>query len=137
MTDKTFGHLRGAEGAEFVEVCVDDLKHFDEKKGAKWDIWAADKTKLEAFASLQKALYDTGGQTAKQKAPHGQQPIQRCLRRAQAGHEHTSLDCVWGFTHISVDDTIAKFLALITRRGLLTPKVLYFGQSKVRHSSRQ
>ena len=50
-----------------------------------------------------------------------------CLTRAQAGWYHTSLDCVWGFTQLPVDEETSKILALVTRRSMLLPKVLYFG----------
>ena len=50
-----------------------------------------------------------------------------CLRRAQAGSVHTSLDWVWGFTQCGVTEETSKILALVARRGLLLPKVLYFG----------
>ena len=49
------------------------------------------------------------------------------LLRAQAGHYHTALDCVWGFTQVEVDEATSVLLALATRRGLLQPRVLYFG----------
>ena len=49
------------------------------------------------------------------------------MTRAQKGSLHTSVDCVWGFTQIGVTEGTSKPLALITRRGLLLPKVLYFG----------
>ena len=49
------------------------------------------------------------------------------LRRAQSGSVHSSLDCVWGFTQVGITEETSKILALITRRGLLLPKVLYFG----------
>ena len=50
-----------------------------------------------------------------------------CLRRAQSGTIHSSFDCVWGFTQIGVTPETSEILALNTRRGLLLPKVLYFG----------
>ena len=50
-----------------------------------------------------------------------------CLRRSQKGVLHTSVDCVWGFTQIGLDEESQQLLALCTRRGLLVPKVLYFG----------
>ena len=50
-----------------------------------------------------------------------------CLRRAQRGVLHTSVDCVWGFTQIGLHEDAQKMLALCTRRGLLVPKVLYVG----------
>ena len=54
-----------------------------------------------------------------------------CLSRAQAGWFHSSLDCVWGFTQLPVDEETSKLLALVTRRGILLPKVLFFGPNKV------
>ncbi len=50
-----------------------------------------------------------------------------CLRRAQNGVVHSSFDCVWGFTQLGIDENTSKILALVTRRGLLLPKVLFFG----------
>ena len=49
------------------------------------------------------------------------------MSRAQKGSLHSSFDCVWGFTQIGVTKETSKLLALVTRRGLLLPKVLYFG----------
>ena len=53
--------------------------------------------------------------------------VESCLRRAQNGAVHSSLDCVWGFTQIGISPELSTLLALDTRRGLLLPKVLYFG----------
>ena len=50
-----------------------------------------------------------------------------CLRRAQNGTIQSSFDCVWGFTQVGIDDWTSRILALNTRRGILLPKVLYFG----------
>lgn len=50
-----------------------------------------------------------------------------CLRRAQAGVIHSAFDCVWGFTQIGCTPQTSEILALCTRRGLLLPKVVYFG----------
>ena len=47
--------------------------------------------------------------------------------RCQRGYYHTSLDCVWGFTQLPIDEETSRILALNTRRGILVPKVLYFG----------
>ena len=49
------------------------------------------------------------------------------MRRSQNGAMHSSFDCVWGFTQIGIDEKTSELLALNTRRGLLLPKVLYFG----------
>ena len=43
------------------------------------------------------------------------------------GHVHTGLGCVWGFTQIGKDEDTQVLLALVCTRGLLRPKVLYFG----------
>jgi len=53
--------------------------------------------------------------------------VESCLRRAQSGTIHSGFDCVWGFTQVGLAEEAQKVLALITRRGLLLPKVLYFG----------
>ena len=37
------------------------------------------------------------------------------------------MDCIWGFTQIKVDEQTSRIHALITRRGVLRPKVLFFG----------
>ena len=49
------------------------------------------------------------------------------LRRAQQAALHTKMDCVWGFTQIAIDEKTQELLTLVTTRGLLRPKVLYFG----------
>ena len=49
------------------------------------------------------------------------------LNRAQRGAIHTTLDCIWGFTQIGIDDKTADILQLVCRRGILRPKVLFFG----------
>ena len=49
------------------------------------------------------------------------------LRRAQQAALHTKMDCVWGFTQIAIDEKAQELLTLVTTRGLLRPKVLYFG----------
>ena len=37
------------------------------------------------------------------------------------------MDCVWGFTQIGIDEETQVLLTLVCTRGLLRPKVLYFG----------
>ena len=49
------------------------------------------------------------------------------LMRAQRGCIHTQLDAVWGFTQIALSEQAQELLTLVTRRGLLRPRVLYFG----------
>ena len=49
------------------------------------------------------------------------------LRRAQQAALHTKMDCVWGFTQIGIDQSTQELLTLVSTRGLLRPKVLYFG----------
>ena len=51
----------------------------------------------------------------------------KCLERVQAGWFNTSLDCVWGFIQLPVDEETSKLLALVTRRGIMLPRVLYPG----------
>ena len=41
--------------------------------------------------------------------------VDECLKRVQAGWYNTSLDCVWGFNQIPVDEETSKLLALVTR----------------------
>ena len=49
------------------------------------------------------------------------------LARAQRGAIHSTLDCVWGFTQLPIDEETAELLQLICRRGVLRPTVLFFG----------
>ena len=53
--------------------------------------------------------------------------VNECLKRVQAGWFNTSLDCVWGFNQIPVDEDTSKLLALVTRRGIMLPRCLFFG----------
>ena len=39
----------------------------------------------------------------------------------------STADCIWGFTQCSVSKKTSDLLALITRRGMLKPLVVYFG----------
>ena len=50
-----------------------------------------------------------------------------CLQRVQRGSIHSTLDAVWGFTQLGVDDATAKMLQIVCRRGILHPRVLYMG----------
>ena len=57
------------------------------------------------------------------------------LRRAQNGSLHTKMDCVWGFTQIGIAESTQELLTLVCTRGLLRPKVLYFGAKQCRRTS--
>ena len=52
---------------------------------------------------------------------------ERVLQRAQQAALHSTLDCIWGFTQVPIDEATQRLLSLTTRRGLLRPLVLYFG----------
>ena len=49
------------------------------------------------------------------------------LNRAQRGAIHSTLDLVWGFNQLEIDKSTGELLQLVTRRGILRPKVLFFG----------
>jgi len=51
----------------------------------------------------------------------------RVLTRTQRVVLHTALDCIWGFTQLPISERAAEVFSLVTRRGILRPKVLYFG----------
>ena len=50
-----------------------------------------------------------------------------CLQRAQRGAIHSTLDAVWGFSQLEVDESTAELLQTVARRGILRPRVLYMG----------
>ena len=52
---------------------------------------------------------------------------EKVLERTQRGALHSTLDCIWGFTQVPISEQMADIYSLIARRGVLRPKVLYFG----------
>jgi len=52
---------------------------------------------------------------------------ERTLGLAQRAALLTTMDCVWGFTQCAVTPETSDLLALVTRRGMLKPLVLFFG----------
>ena len=56
-------------------------------------------------------------------SPHGES----CLAQAQRATILSFADCIWGFTQVEITPESQNYLALMTRRGILFPLVMYFG----------